>query len=326
MDVIVNSDVLFTNGFSDKKLHKQWHSFALGCKGVGAKLVFPSTALFEVELRQEELHRIELGRIKEATKLLKKYCGAIEFPSEDQLISVPDVVALFKKTGLNVRIEAATIEDFRVAERRAAKHLPPALPRRLKGDNTPEDQSDEMRDLVIWALACRLAKSNGGALLLSRDKVHSGVSGGDEAETCGLLRATEFDDAIGMLGAETPAGNVAKKFLQLAWENLISAGLPVVKPFAINSVTHPVFVQGELDLSRATFQFSCSTSNSQTLSSQVQVTQKEPDVFTLSLTNTKIGKSAMDSLNFSVNVSSVAELQVDDHQERLSALKQLLEQ
>jgi hypothetical protein len=48
MLVILNSDVLFTDAFMHKRVHKHWHQFADGCRSVNAELVIPSTALWRL--------------------------------------------------------------------------------------------------------------------------------------------------------------------------------------------------------------------------------------------------------------------------------------
>jgi hypothetical protein len=48
MLVILNSDVLFTDAFIHKRVHKHWHQFADGCRSVNAELVIPSTALWRL--------------------------------------------------------------------------------------------------------------------------------------------------------------------------------------------------------------------------------------------------------------------------------------
>ena len=140
----------------------------------------------------------------------------------------------------------------------------------------------------------------------------------------GLMRSVKC--AGRLAGADTPAGNIARKYLQLAWAQLIDAGVPLCSQFSIKTVTHPVFTQGEHNLARASFQFSCTTNESKTLSSHVLVNQSSLQGFTFRLSNTQIDKSATVQFDISVSVISDAEPQVDDHQERLNALKKLLEQ
>src|SRR5688572_9711011 len=123
MLVIVNSDVLFTTVFVHQRVHRSWREFAAGCRSVNAEMVFPRTALYEIELRQKELYDGETRAIESASALLKKYGVEVDAPPPQELIKTPDIVQLFRDTGVAVRIEDATLEDFRDAERRAAMHL-----------------------------------------------------------------------------------------------------------------------------------------------------------------------------------------------------------
>ena len=120
MLVILNSDVLFTNEFVHQRLHRNWREFAEGCRDANAAIVFPSTALYEVDLRQQELYKEQIGAIGRASNLLiKKYGMKFEAPNPQDLLKAPDIVQLFKATGVAVRIEHATLADFQDAERRA---------------------------------------------------------------------------------------------------------------------------------------------------------------------------------------------------------------
>jgi hypothetical protein len=91
-----------------------------------------------------------------------------------------------RATGVQLEVENPKLEDYRNAERRACLHLSP---------QPPETKSDEMRDLVIWKVALRVAKRDGKAILVSRDHVHSDERG-EAAEACGLLRVQSLDDFV----------------------------------------------------------------------------------------------------------------------------------
>jgi len=84
-----------------------------------------------------------------------------------------------------------------------------------------------MRDLVIWAIALRIALQDGGAMLVSRDEIHSDERGSDEATRAGLLRAKTLDDALDQLGRVSPAGALARSVLATIWSELRAAGLPL---------------------------------------------------------------------------------------------------
>ena len=71
-----------------------------------------------------------------------------------------------------------------------------------------------MRDLVIWMVALRVARRDGGAILVSRDEVHTEERGDEEARSAGLLRARSWDEALEQLGRESPAGALARQLLE----------------------------------------------------------------------------------------------------------------
>jgi len=53
--MLVNSDVLYTSSFVHQRVHQEWRRFTEGCLSVNAELVFPRTALYEIERQQKEL-------------------------------------------------------------------------------------------------------------------------------------------------------------------------------------------------------------------------------------------------------------------------------
>ncbi|OGA66913.1 MAG: hypothetical protein A3G81_29905 [Betaproteobacteria bacterium RIFCSPLOWO2_12_FULL_65_14] len=325
MLVILNSDVLYTNGFMHKHLHRQWDEFARGCCAVNAELVVPSTALYEIQLRQRELYQEEQQHIEDAVALLTKYGARFAEPISAEAISEPDIVRMFRDTGVTIRVENATLEDFQDAERRAGLHLPPAPPRAPRNRKQDKEDSDEMRDLVIWAVACRLAVAHGGAILLSRDKVHRGALGRLEAEEKRLLTAFDFDDALGMLGAETDAGKIAKSFLAAAWQMLREAGLPFREQIQIRTITEPVFVQGDLGLRSARFSFSAETHDDKRFRGRAVVSQIDPQGFQLQISDALVDSTRFAEGDVTIRVVHQRAAPAEDADERLKALRELLE-
>lgn len=325
MLVILNSDVLYTNQFPHKRLHRHWNEFAKGCRAVGAELVIPGTALYEIQLRQRELYEEERQNIENAAALLAKYGVELVAPLRQDLIGEADLVRLFSDAGVRVRVENATLEDFRDAERRAALHLPPSPPRGPRGNKHDKEESDEMRDLVIWAIACRLAAGHGGAILLSRDKVHRAASSRAEAEERRLLCAVDFDEALGMLGAETDAGKIATGLLRAAWIKLREAGLPLREQFQIKTVTDIAFVQGEAGIQNARFAFSCDTNDDKRLRAIAEVSDISEAGFDLRLAESFINEARYARGDVNVHVSHARAEVAPDVEERLNALRELLE-
>jgi hypothetical protein len=105
MLIIANSDILYTNGFVHERLHQEWNRFADGCRSVDAELVIPRTALYEIELRQQELYEKEVDSIATACGLLRRYGVDLAMREPTDLIKMPDIVDLFCKAGVKARIE-----------------------------------------------------------------------------------------------------------------------------------------------------------------------------------------------------------------------------
>ena len=324
MLIIVNSDILYTNGFVHQRLHQEWNRFADGCRSVDAELVIPRTALYEIELRQQELYDKEVDSITTACGLLQRYGVDITAHEPTDLIKMPDIIDLFCQAGVKARVEETTLDDFRDAERRAAMHLPPVPPRRTPSGKQDTDNSDEMRDLVIWAVACRLAVANGGAVLLSRDKVHSGSLGRSEADEIRLLRAIDFTDALGMVGAETPAGSMAVGFLGEAWDQLRQAGIPLRNEVAIKTISGVSFVQGAAVLASARFRFGCDTDSDRRFSADVHVYDIDATHFRLTTVASTLDNKKAPTLNVEVRVERHVTATAGDVEERLSDLRDIL--
>jgi len=137
---------------------------------------------------------------------------------------------------MNFGQENPTPEDFNNAHRKACFKEEP---------HPPESEDDEMRDLVIWELALRLARENGGAILLSRDKVHIHHRGDREAAQFGLKRFNDLDRASEALELETTSAQVITRILSKVWKQVIASDLPLVEGAQILSIKQPTFRNAE---------------------------------------------------------------------------------
>jgi hypothetical protein len=197
--------------------------FCKKASNVGAIIVLPRTVLLEIERLQIDLHRQTAAELEKAAKLLRAHGIRVPEFAASEFAKPCDIAELIRQTGIRVEEVDANLDDYRDAEYRAAHHLPP---------QGPEPKSDEMRDLVIWTIALRIAKGFGGSILVSRDKVHSGESGSEEARSSGLQRATSVDEALEMLEQRTAPADFARKVLQMAWNQIIVTGLPIPEDLA----------------------------------------------------------------------------------------------
>lgn len=64
-------------------------------------------------------------------------------------------------------------------------------------------------------------------MLVSRDSVHTGESGREEADAAGLIRVKDFEQAAEVLGRSTPAGRLAREVLSPVWGAIRKAGVPL---------------------------------------------------------------------------------------------------
>lgn len=164
---------------------------------------------------------------------LAQYGVAVQpFEAGDQIRKV-DLISALQATGIPVEIHAATFDDYRDAERRASLHLAP---------QPPDTKTDEMRDLVIWAIAVRIARRDTVAMLASRDEIHSDERGSEEAMAAGLLRAKTLDDALDQLGRVSPATALARSVLAAIWGELKATGMPLPEDVPLRRFSRLQFV------------------------------------------------------------------------------------
>jgi hypothetical protein len=246
---------------------------AVECSKVGAVIVLTRTALLEVERHQTELMESEIRAVEKAYNKLRSLGIAFEEKDAASLFELPDVAKLFRDTGAKVEIEEPLLEDFHDAHRRACLHLSP---------HPPAGKSDEMRDLVIWAVALRLAK-NGDVILLSRDEVHTHDRGDEEASSGGLLRAKDVDEALELLGIESPTGRLVRLLLAPVWIDLRAGGLPLLPEPNLRKIEDAAFTQGESGLDRATFKLQTGAENGGTLRAEFDIRRTEEVIRSVSL-------------------------------------------
>src|SRR5262245_6138244 len=187
MRIILNSDILYTQRPLMTGLPAHLDRFCREAASAGAFLVVPRTTLLEIE--RNERHSVEeaITKISNAVTVLDSWGINLEGLDPRQLVRPGDVIEALRATGIVVEVEEPSLNDYREAERKACLHLPP---------RPPETESDEMRDLIIWVTALRLARKDGQAILVSRDEIHTHERGGAEAEEHGLLRARTLDEAL----------------------------------------------------------------------------------------------------------------------------------
>jgi hypothetical protein len=276
MRIILNSDVLHMDRLLAAGLAKHIDEFCREAAQSGAVLVLPRTVILENERHQLKLYSEAVDKLKDASSLLAK-SGVIipPFTAED-LVRKVDLLTALQATGITVEVQAATFDDYRDAEYRASRHLAP---------QSPEAETDEMRDLVIWAIALRIALQDGGAMLVSRDKIHWDGRGLDEAASVGLLRAKTFDDALDHLGRLNPASALARSVLATIWSELRAAGLPLpddVPSRRFSNLQFSADGEGHADDTRLSFEMTMAEGR---LSGDAHIFQATPSTIQVNLTS-----------------------------------------
>lgn len=314
MRVVLNSDILFTQKLIGTSLPPHLEKLAAECVRMDAVIVLPLTALLEVERRQKQLMEGEIASVERAFTTLRN--AGIEFEEREssKLFTLPNLTDLFRNIGAKVAVEEPDLEDFADAHRRACLHLSP---------RPPDTKSDEMRDLVIWVMALRLAK-DGGAILLSRDEVHTHDRGNEEASLAGLLRAKDIDEALELLGVESPALKLVRLMLEPIWGDLRGKELPLPEKFKIRKVEDAAFVRGHAGIEQARFKFETLTDKGGTLQAEVEIKREGEELTSLAFRKISIDEQPFGDTKLDVLINKPVPLPSSDVDEPLAELRDII--
>jgi hypothetical protein len=221
---------------------------------------------------------------------------------------------LLAEMNIPMEIEEATLTDYQEAERRACLHLPPSL---------PDTKSDEMRDLVIWAVALRIARRRNGALLVSVDKVHSGELGTSEAAAVGLLRAETLDKALELLGRESPALQLAKQLLAVVWNSMRQSSLPLGDEPSLQKIANVAFSYDSDGRASGALTF-VTRGNGGVLSAHASIRQLNKNIVGLDLTSITLGGATWKTGSLSTQVEGTLPIVAPAETENLRELRELL--
>jgi len=232
MKILFNSDLLYASSLIKDNLPRQLYEFLSACKQNGHGIVIPLTTLLEFDKKQSGFLNEEISGLKNAGTMLAKYGINVEEFNPTDLVKSPDLIQLIKNIGISCNMEEPTKDDYQNAHRRACLRERP---------HPPDIKSDEMRDLVIWEISIRVAKKNNGAILMSRDEVHTHHRGDKEASEYNLIRCNSFERAYETLSIETISAKRIKALLDKVWNDIISSDFPVVDGGQIVSIKNPIF-------------------------------------------------------------------------------------
>lgn len=271
MKLIFNSDLLFANSLIADTLPNKLKEFLLRCKEHANEheIIIPLTTLLEFERKQNEFVEKEITELQNAKEQIEKYNIKIDEFDSKELVKIPDLIALVENIGISCRVEKPSNEDYENAHQKAC----------LKESPCPPDQkSDEMRDIIIWEIANRIANENGGAILLSRDKIHTHHRGDKDASKVNLIRCNSFERAYEALSIETASAKKIKSLLGKMRHKLIESELPIHGSYQIISIIKPKFINIENGTTKASCKLILSSGTGQDISAKMSIEffNKEP--------------------------------------------------
>jgi hypothetical protein len=262
MRVILNSDILYHPQFVTSRLSTRLQTFLTKCAESRHIIVIPSTALLEFQRQQTVLAEQVSREIEDAYTLLDRYEISYTRVEPPTRLPHPDLIGLISALGAEVEVEQPTVADYEEAHRRACLHLAP---------QPPDSKNDEMRDLIIWMVALRVTERDAGALLVSRDGVHTHHLGDAEARAASLGRVDSLEEALEYLDVETPTTGVFSQLLTAVWPELVAAGLPLSLEPSILTVTRTSFIQGAQGPAEARCMMTARTQDGKTFRASVVI-------------------------------------------------------
>ncbi len=312
MIVIINSDILYHQYLISERFSPSFERLLDACAQGGHEVLIPETALLEFRRSQAEFAAGQRSKLQNAYRTLTDLGVVFQRQEPDALIREPDLMALLVARGVRVATEIPTLADYGDAHRRACLHQAP---------HPAQSKSDEMRDLVIWAIALRVAAGAHGAVLLSRDDVHSGVLGDTEAAGVHLVRVRSCEEALEFFQVKTPAGEMATAIMALVWPELVGAGLPLPVGPSVTGISGVRFVHGQNGPRSAMFSVKARSDKGGDFGAKVGVEIEDGVVSRVGLSDVRVDEERWRDGSMGVVVKKPLPGWADDYQERLAALR-----
>jgi hypothetical protein len=310
--IILNSDVLYGD-FVSHGLPREVQRLAEACGPTGHNIVLPLTTVLEMKHRQDDLVREARLKLTQARAILSQQGIHVADFDETNVVRDIEVVALFKQLLSTTEVVTPTLEDYEDAHRRASLREAPH-PAKIK--------SDEMRDLVIWAIAVRLSREDGRAILLSKDEVHVNSSGHEESAQVGLVRLGSVQEALEYMEISTPAGELMEGMLSSWWNELRAEGLPIGLHPSLRTVSDVQFIQGRSGPAQANGSIKLQGDHDASITADVEMRLPENATASLSLTNILVDKKPHAPIHVT-HQKSVPKASVD-YEERMQSLRDIL--
>jgi hypothetical protein len=318
MKVIVNSDILYDSRLVTGDVSRRLRAFCQVCADKGHVIVIPETALLEFNRQQSELLPRAISELVQAYDLLDRYNISHSRTDPSEKVKLPDLIGMIEKQKVKVMVEYPILEDYQEAHRRACLHECP---------QNPAKKTDEMRDLIIWAIALRLAKQEGGALLVSRDEVHINPLGNSEAMAASLVRVGSVEEAEWYLDVDVgEAARLVERILTPVWSDLLSQGLPLPSQVSGLGVSRASFDQGIRGELSVICGIKIKTPDGKTLTAETEIHASQRVITELKLSDLRVNGELWGDGFFVIQPNKVWNYQRDDYEDRLSALMQRLEE
>jgi hypothetical protein len=314
MRIILNSDVLYSTRLFTTGLPKHIEDFCRKAAEFGAILALPRTVILESQRQQQKLCDEAMTKLEDAASLLREWGVGVPTFSASVLVQRIDVLSALRTTMIKVEVHDPTLEDYRDAELRASLHLSP---------QAPDTKTDEMRDLIIWTIALRLARHDGGAILVSRDEIHLHERGSGEANTAKLHRAKTFDEALDLLGAINPAVALARSVLAGIWNELKLAGMPLPEEVPSGRFSRLLFATDEEGHANTNLSFELSTDDGP-LTGNARIFQASRETIKVDLTGLQMRGQQWKAGELSVTVLGELPKITQPLGERLTKLRGLI--
>lgn len=316
MKIIFDTNFLFANQLLKGSLPRPILGFLQMCQQKGHEIVIPLTTLYEFNCKQNYFVNSEVNEIKKAVTKLADYRIQVGVVVPENLVKPPNLISLIETIGVACRVEQPIQSDFEIAHRKACLKESPH-------DSSKQDKkSDEMRDLVIWVVSLRVARENGGAILLSQDLLLRHHSGDKEAFECRLIRCKDFERAYEALDLETPSARIIRTLILKVWNNIIASALPLEEGAQLLSIKHPKFMNKEDGSTSINAEIMCSTGTGGELNSLLRMEYKNEKPFLMDFSQIKInGQSEVAPIRLELEKPLPSNAAIE---ERLSSLKHLI--
>ena len=309
MYVVMNSDVLYATYLLRDKLPKSILELCQACIEHDVGIVIPETTKLEFDRIQKQHAQSKRKELQNAFESLRKYSITFKNKDPEKIVNVPDLLKMMQNTGVKVQMAVPTGAELREAHRRACLHEAPI---------TTDSKSNEMRDVVIWLIAIRIAQERGGALLVSKDKVHNAESAQHEATRVGLRTAGDLESGMDLLEFDSPSAKLIRDLLKNAWQDLCNAGLSVQLPVEVLSVRDSRFIQGKGHLRQASCVFKASTGDGKRLEASMHANADE-QIPSITLRNVRLEDQPIGEVAIQWNI-----LGPQDSDDRYDALRKTI--